>query len=128
MKHERMSKLEDTKKSHWSQTFDEKKQQGQLPKFPGNAPQHDKIVLNDDPRRFNSDQEKPTVKPLVGNITTADIDRVAERVKTGDSVDYDTAIVAIIRDAEEEKRELTSIERNAVAKLKIARTKAMLVK
>ena len=69
-----------------------------------------------------------TIKPLVGDITTADIHMVANKIKTGASVDYDTAIVAIIRESEKEKRELTSVEQNAVAKLKIARTKAMLIK
>ncbi len=72
--------------------------------------------------------KKPDIVPLVGNITTADIDRVAEKVKTGASVEFDAAIVAILRDAERDHRELTSVERNAVSDLKIARTKAMLKK
>ncbi|KKL57657.1 hypothetical protein LCGC14_2233210, partial [marine sediment metagenome] len=131
----------ENKEAHWSQTTDEKKQQGDLPKFPKNAPLHDKIVLNNDPRRFEGENSMPihadqskndalhgkkqTIKPLVGNITTADIHRIADKIKTGSSVDYDTAMVAIIREAEKEKRELTAVEQNAVARLKIARTKAV---
>lgn len=112
----------DTK--HWSQTLDEKKQQATMPKWPKNAPQHDKIVLNNDPRRFEG--EKP--KPLVGNITTADVDRVAHLIKMGESLEYDTAIVAILREAEVEKRELTSVEQKTISDLKEARTNALLIK
>jgi len=119
------------KKSHWSVSFNDKKQQGSLPRLSKNAPQHDKIVLNNDPRRFEGANnavkgEKPTIKPLVGKITQADISGVAEKIKTGSSVEYDSAIVAILRDAEREVRELTDVERKTVANLKIARTDAML--
>jgi hypothetical protein len=110
------------KESHWSQTINEKKQQQTLPKWPKNAPQHDNIVLNNDPRRFSGDE--PTA--LVGDITTADIDRVVNAVKTGETVEYDTAIVAILREAELEKRELTSVEQRTISDLKIARTKALI--
>ena len=144
MREDRMKNWNENKTSHWSHSFNEKKQQGDLPRFPGNAPQHDKIVLNADPRRFEGSDNMPIhanqadndaihgkkqeIKSLVGNITTADIHRVTDRIRSGDSVDYDTAVVAILREAEKETRELTSVEQNAVSKLKIARTKAMLVK
>jgi len=130
------------KKSHWSVSFNDKKQQGSLPRLSKNAPQHDKIVLNNDPRRFEgagslptsatqsendaTHGQKPNIKPLVGNITQADIAGVAEKIKTGSSVEYDSAIVAILRDAERETRELTDVERKTVAGLKTARTNAML--
>lgn len=119
------------KKPHWSITFDDKKQQGALPRLSKNAPQHDKIVLNNDPRRFEGKNnslkgEKPSIKPLVGNITQADISGVAEKIKTGSSVEYDSAIVAILRDAERETRELTNVERKTISDLKTARTNAML--
>lgn len=132
------------KESHWSQTYNEKKQQGKLPRFPKNAPQHDKIVLNNDPRRFETAKNLPvhehqpendadrnksnTIKPLTGGVTTADVDRVASNVKTGKSVDFDTAIVAILREADKESRELTPVEQKTISELKIARTKSMMQK
>jgi len=131
-------------KAHWSQTTDDKKQQGALPKTKKNVGQHDKIVLNNDPRRFqdagylpvhttqseNDDNhnKQTKIKPLVGNITTADIHRVAENIKKGHSVEYDAAIVAILRDADRDRRELTSVEESTIANLKMARTRAMLIK
>jgi hypothetical protein len=122
------------KKPHWSQGSEHKTQQGSLPKWPKNAPQHNKIVLENDPSRFSSLDANETqltggnVKPLIGDITTADIDRVAYGIKTGEAIDFDTAIVAILKQADSEKRELSSIERKAVADLKLARTKNLLSK
>lgn len=122
------------KKPHWSQTTDEKKQQGALPKWPKQAPQHKKPVLNNDPQRFTSLKANDTqltggkIKPLVGNITTADVHRIADGIKKGETVDYDTAILAILKQADAEKRELTSPERKAVVDLKIARTKSLMTK
>jgi len=140
---ERMNEnWETTKSPHWSQTTNEKKQQGSLPKLKKNIGQHDKVVLNNDPRRFQESGnlptsaiqsendaahgKKPKIKPLVGNITTADVDSIAEKIKTGHSVEYDAAIVAILRDAERERRELGDVEQRTIANLKIARTKAMM--
>lgn len=127
---------------HWSLTYDEKKQQGALPKWPGNADQHDKIVLNNDPRRFENASNLPVhenqpendsarktttdIKPLVGDITRADISRVALGIKVGQAVDFDTAMTAILIQSDKDKRELTPIERKAIADLKIARTNALL--
>ena len=122
------------KKSHWSQTFDEKKQQGALPKWTKNVGQHDKIVLNNDPNRFTGSNVDPTkftkdtIKPLVGNITTADVDKVAHGIKTGVSSEHDTAIMAILRLAHDEHRELTNVEKKAVVNLKIARTNVLMQK
>lgn len=131
-----------TKESNWTVEMDDEAQNAKLPSFPKNAPQHDKIVLNNDPRRFESLKAMPEhasqaendaaknkskeITPLVGKISVASIDRVAEQIKTGGSIDYDTAIVAILSEAEREQRELTSIEQKAIVDLKIARTKAML--
>lgn len=143
LRQDRVAKDYKTEKSdHWSITFDEKKQFAQLPKWPKNAPQHDEITLNNDPRRFSNTDSLPIneeqskndsthssnvdIKPLVGNITKADVNRVAELIKTGQSIDYDTAIVAILRETEKEKRELTPVERKAISEIKIARTAAML--
>ena len=122
LENERREVFKTQKDSHWSQTFDEKKQQGSLPKLKKNAPQHDKIVLNNDPRRFES--ERP--KELVGGLTTADIDRVVAAIKTGETLEYDAAILAILKEADKEERELTSVEQKAVADLKIARTNAVI--
>lgn len=122
------------KKPHWSHTFNEKKQQGSLPKWNKNAPQNDKLALNNDPDRFPGTNDDPIefhtekIKPLVGNITTADIDRVVARIKTGQAVEYDSAIMAILRLAHDEKRELSNVEQKTIVDLKIARTNQMMQK
>lgn len=122
------------KKSHWSHTFNEKKQQASLPKWEKNAPQHDKYVLSNDPDRFSGTNDDPVnfhkdkIRPLVGNITTADVDRVAINIKTGQSVDFDSAMMAILRLAHNEKRELSDVERKTIVDLKIARTEQMMQK
>jgi len=139
---ERLKDWETKKEPHWSQTTNEKKQQGSLPKLKKNVGQHDKIVLNNDPDRFqdkgnlptstsqaenDADHgKKPKIKPLTGDLTTADAHSITERIKTGHSVEYDAAILAILRDAEREKRELNNIEQRTISNLKLARTKAML--
>jgi len=120
-----------SKKSHWSHSFNEKKQQGSLPKTPKNAPQHGKAVLGNDPQRFTAGDDptvKPEIRPLIGDITTADIDRVAIGIKTGQSAEYDGAIMAILRLAHDERRELTNVESNTIVDLKTARTKELMRK
>lgn len=120
------------KNPHWSHTFDEKKQQGSLPTWSKNAPQHNKHVLGNDPDRFSGTNADPvtfhteTIHPLVGGITTADVDRVAANIKTGASSEFDNAIMAILRLAHSEKRELSDVERKTVVDLKISRTKQMM--
>jgi len=142
MRQNRMQDWKTEKSSHWSQTFNEKKQQGSLPKWKKNVEQHNKVVLNNDPTRFEPTKNLPvhedqpkndvdrsksnTIIPLIGNITTADIHRIADNIKTGASVDFDTAIIAMLREAEKEERELTTVEQKTVSQLKIERTKAML--
>lgn len=142
MRMNRLNKDYEVKKdSHWSITMNDEEQNGALPAYPKNTPQHDKIVLNNDPRRFESLKSMPEhasqaendaarnrskeITPLVGKISVASVDRIAENIKTGGSIDYDTAIVAILGEAEKEQRELTTIEQKAIVDLKIARTKAM---
>jgi len=125
---------ETDKKSHWSHSFNENKQQGSLPKWNKNAPQHDKPVLNNDPSRFAGTDADPVeihkekIQPLVGNITTADINRVATNIKTGQSTEYDSAIMAILRLAHNERRELSNVEQKTIVDLKIARTDQMIQK
>ncbi len=122
------------KDPHWSHTFNENKQKASLPKWSKNAPQHDKPVLHNDPDRFTGSNADPAefhkdkITPLVGDITTADVDRVAYGVKTGQSIDYDNAIMAILRLAHDEHRELTQVEQKTVVNLKTARTKKLLIK
>jgi len=122
------------KNAHWSHTFNEKTQQGSLPKTPKNAPQHNKHVLGNDPDRFSGTNTDPvnfhteTIHPLVGNITTADVNKIASNIKTGQSSEYDNAIMAILRLAHTEKRELSDIERKTVVDLKVARTTQMMQK
>lgn len=132
------------KEPHWSLSFDDKKQNGKLPKWPKSPDQHSGITLGNDPRRFegieglpvHADQKKndaernkkPNVKPLIGGITTEAISKVADNIKSGASVDYDTAILAILRESEKEKRELTPVEQKTISELKIARTNALLQK
>lgn len=122
------------KTSNWTHSYDDKAQLGSLPKTKKNTGQHDKVVLNNDPDRFTSSSVDPTtidkakITPLVGKITTADIHRVADGIKTGGSTDYDTAMMAILRLAHDERRELTAIERNTIVNLKIARTNKLLNK
>ncbi len=130
----RASEYKEDKTAHWSHTFNEKKQQGALPKWSKNAPQHDKPVLNNDPQRFSASNADPNnyskdeIKPLIGGITTADVNKIAHNIKTGVSADYDSAILAILRLADEERRELTGIEKRTVVDLKIARTNEMMTK
>lgn len=135
---------EKTSSDHWTIDYNDKKQNGSLPKNPKNTKQHDKIVLNNDPRRFqetnnlplHSDQQDndsarrttTNIKPLMGNITTADADRLSQMIKSGASVDFDTAILAILKQCDSDKRELTAIEQKAISDLKIARTHALLTK
>lgn len=122
------------KKPHWSHTFNEKKQQASLPKLNKNAPQHDKHVLNNDSERFSGTNADPVnfhtekIQPLVGNVTTADVNKVATHIKTGQSAEYDNAIMAILRLAHNEKRELSNVERKTIVDLKVARTEQMMQK
>lgn len=140
---ERLIDWKTEKKPHWSQTRDELKQQGSLPRFPKQVSQHDKIVLNNDPRRFEGVKNLPlneyqpdndkarnrqhVVKPLVGNITTADVHKVAELIKSGKAVDYDAAIIGVLKQANNEQRELTAVEQKTISDLKIARTQTLLL-
>lgn len=109
LRKERMKDWKPEIKPHWStqNAKDQKAQLGALPKWP-------KIPK----------QPKPLSPDL--KVTTADIDRVVNAVKTGQSLDYDTAIVAILQQAEKEQRELSLVERRAVADLKVARTEAFI--
>ncbi len=122
------------KKSHWSQTFNEKKQQGSLPKWKKNLSQQSGPVLNNDPERFTGSNTDPTefhkdtITRLVGNITTADVDNIANGIKTAVSSDHNTAIMAILRLSHDERRELTNIEQSTVVNLKLARNKKILEK
>ena len=130
----RRAELKVDKKPNWTVTFDDKAQNGALPAWPKNAPQHDKPVLCSDADRFTGTTTDPTkihkdtIKPLVGNITTADIHNVADAVKSGKTAEFDTAMLAILRFADEERRELSSLEQKTISNLKVARTQSLLQK
>jgi len=130
LRQERMADWKTDKQPNWTLEFDDKKQLGDLPRFPKSPGQHTEIALENDPRRFESGgdlrkQEKAEPKPLSGDFTTADVDRVTERIKIGKSRDFDAAIAAVLCEAEDQRRELTEEERQAIVQLKIARTEAM---
>ncbi len=108
------------KKADW--TTKKPTQNKGLPEWPKQPAQHEKIVLNDDQRRF--DGESPT--PLVGRVTKAQVNALAAAIKTGASLDYDNAIKAILVTADQGKRELTEEERKLIQDLKIDRTRALL--
>jgi hypothetical protein len=118
---ERREAWKTEKDPHWSQT-NKRNQNGELPAWPKVAPQHDKIVLNNDPRRFKGD----STAPLIGGITMASLQGVADMIKNGQAADYDIAMTAILKDADQDKRELTEIEQTTIHDLKIARTKSLL--
>jgi len=138
LRRERLKDFNTDKDPHWSQTFNEGKQHGALPDWPVNKGQHHEVVLQNDPRRFEGVDQLPVdptagsvpkkqePKPLVGDITTADINRVVMSIKQGDTIDYDAAIAAVLGPSEDEKRELTPQEKRAIGELKAARTKAMI--
>lgn len=122
LRKERMSEFKTEKESNWTVSFDDKKQNGSLPKWPKMTDQHDKIVLNNDPRRFESEKK---VTPLVGGITVAHIDQVVNSIKTGQSIEFDRAILTILQGASKENRELTKMEQQSISGLKIARTQSL---
>lgn len=120
------------KDKNWSISFNDKKQQGSLPRFPKNVSQNNKTIIGD-PSRFKGSSDPvqsihENAEPLTGSITKADINRVATQIKIGGSSDRDVTILAILRLADEERRELSEIEQKTIVDLKIARTKALLQK
>jgi len=119
---ERLNDWKPDVQKHWTLSFNNEEQLGDLPEWPDMKNQHDKIVTPNDDRRFKGD----SVEPLVGNITKADANKLAYQIKTGASLDYDTAIVAILRESETQKRELTEVEKKAINDLKIKRTQSLL--
>ena len=124
------------KEPHWSQTSakrQQNQQRGALPKWPKNAPQHDKTVLNNDRDRFKGKADAGSgdvmdTEMLVGGLRVADLAKAVKRIKQGKAADYDMAITAILREADLDERELTQVEQTTVSDLKTARTRAMLKK
>jgi hypothetical protein len=122
MRQERLSSdFKQTKDKNWTVTFNDKKQNGSLPKWPKITKQHEKTVLNNDSDRFKNKEPEA----LIGDLTVADIDRAVVNVKNGVSAEFDTAIVAILEKANQDNRQLTNVEQMTISDLKIARTKAM---
>lgn len=110
MEKERLESYKTEKKENWTTSTDDKNQNGSLPKWPKTAPQRDKN------------------KELTGGLTVADVTQMVINMKNGAAVEYDAAILAILKEADTERRELTQVERKAVSDLKIARTRALLKK
>lgn len=108
---------------HWTVSFDDKKQLGDLPRgkqIPG--PQDtmwDKNVW---------DKRHPEADEVVKGVTKADINQMIASIKTGQTLEYDTAITAILRQAHKEKRDLSTVEQNTISQLKIARSNFLLSK
>lgn len=132
MRQERLAELyKDKSTKDWTTESSSKEQNGELPDWPQSKKQHTEISLNNDPRRFkNIKVDKGLIsgelEPLVGNITKKDINKVASSIKNGDSIEYDTAIVAILKQADLENRELTSVEKNQINSIKKERTQFLL--
>lgn len=123
----RQDRLEDYKpevKSNWTIDFNDKKQNGALPAWPKSP---DSKGIN----QYESSQwnkSHPEAEEIVKGVTKADIDGLVHSIKTGKTLDYDAAIVAILRQADVDKRELTHVERQTISSIKIARTKSFLQK
>lgn len=110
------------KDKHWSLTYNEDAQFGSLPEYPKNPDSGHTNSWNTD--KWNKNH-KDTVKiaSVKGkDITASMLDRVAESIKSGLTIDYDTAIVAILKQADVEKRQLSNIEQKSISDLKVART------
>lgn len=125
MRQKRLSdyKKAEEKKSHWSLDFDQE-QNGKLPKWP-DAPDSKGINVHN-PEQWN--KKHPESEEIVKGVTKANVNDLAEAIKTGKTLEYDAAIVAILRQADQEKRELSSVEQKTISNLKIARTQSFLKK
>lgn len=106
--------------SHWSQTYNEKEQFGSLPKWKKNAPQ----AHENETSKSNWDESHTES----GSQKFASLDRAAEAIKSGESIKYDTIIVAILQQAKKDGRELSKEERKAISDLKISRTNFLINK
>jgi len=125
---------ESKESNHWTLAYDN--QNAELPKWSKNAPQikPEKSDLQNDPGRFKDIKTKDMLKgnnknkltPVTASLNRIDVDYIVESIKKGNSLDYDAAIVAILKQADAEKRELSSIEQKTISNLEIARTRAML--
>ena len=103
------------KESNW--TTEKPTQNGDLPAWPKNAPQHDKKVIPNDVDR------KQNQEALIGgNIVKASVNKAAYAIKTGSTIGYDRQIVEILKKANNESRELTNKERDRIVELKKTRT------
>ena len=104
------------KESNW--TTKKPKQNGALPAWPKNAPQHDKKVLNNDVNR------KPNEEALIGGkIIKASVNDAVLAIKSGATKSFDQQIVDILKRADDEKRDLTTSEKAHINNLKQTRTR-----
>lgn len=111
------------KSKHWSFNF-KSDQNGSLPKWPKSP--DPKGVNQYDPEQWNRDH--PEAEEIVKGVTKASIDELVHKIKSGETREHDSAIVAILKQANLENRDLTAIEQSTISHLKIARTNAFLKK
>lgn len=119
MRQERLSNdYKPETKSNWTIDFNDKEQNGKLPEWP-KAP-NSKDVNRYVPEQWNKNH--PDADEIVSGVTKANVDNLVNSIKTGKSLEFDAAMVAILRQAESEKRELSPIERKTIVNLKMSRT------
>lgn len=129
-------RADESQEQSWTLAYDG--QNGSLPSWKKNYNQvkPEQTNLQNDPSRFDEIKADNMVKgknknkltPVTASLNRGDLDCVVNSIKLGHSLDYDAAIVAILKQADIEKRELTPIEQKTVSNLKISRTRAMLPK
>lgn len=124
MRHDRLEDYKPETKSNWTVDFNDKKQNGSLPSWPKSP--DSKGINQYEPSQWN--KAHPEAEEVVKGVTKANIDNLVHSIKTGKTLDYDAAIVAILRQADTDKRELTQVERQTISNIKIARTKSFLQK
>lgn len=124
MREDRMKDYKPVKESHWTIDFNDKEQNGDLPAWPKSP--DTKGINHYDLNQWN--KKHPESAEVVKGVTKSDVDTVIHGIKTGRSLEFDTAIVAILRQADAEKRDLSDIERKTITQIKCARTKHFLQK
>lgn len=107
--------LEDKKEGNW--TLEPTTQNGDLPKWPQIAAQHNKKVL---PNDVNRDPNGEAL--LGGKVLKASVNDVVMAVKCGETKNYDGQIVEILKVAHDQNRDLTVKEKHYISELKRMRT------
>ena len=96
-------------------------QNGGLPKWPKVAPQSDKATIT------NTIDRKPNQEALIGgSIIKASVDDAVKAIKTGATKTFDERIVAFLKKANDEGRDLTQDEKKKIEEIKLSRTQQYL--